>query len=136
MENDYGNITLTREYNDEHIEIEVDWDDLTDEDSSFPFVVSITKEDYVIGLKFECTAISDKIEINDFSIEDYEYPDQFNLTDKLKEGFVKYLEMRGIEASTSNSLHKYMMSYKNNRDDVNYVRWLKTLKKLLKYDGN
>ncbi|OMO59130.1 Mitochondrial glycoprotein family protein [Corchorus capsularis] len=128
-----GKITLTREYNGELIKIDVDMKNLKDDqkDSSFPFVVSITKGDGP-WLEFLCTAMADKIVIDDLNVNDYGKP-EFYLGEKLKEDFLKYLEMRGIEASTSNSLHKYMMSYKNNCVDVNRNRvgYFMTLKKFV-----
>ncbi|OMO59125.1 Mitochondrial glycoprotein family protein [Corchorus capsularis] len=128
MEDYDGNIR--DQYNGERIKINIDMKNVKDEDSSIPFAVSITKRDDGHCLESECTSMADKIEIHDLTVKDYEHA-EFNLSEKLKEGFLKYLEMRGIKASTSNSLHKNMMSYKSNGDEVFYVRWLKTLKKFV-----
>ncbi|KAK8999541.1 hypothetical protein V6N11_070702 [Hibiscus sabdariffa] len=88
------------------------------------------------NLEFNCTASPDHIEIDSLYFrstdaeEDelaYEGPDFHDLDDNLKEAFNKYLEVRGIEPSATNFLHEYMIN-KNNRE---YLNWLKNLKKFV-----
>jgi complement component 1 Q subcomponent-binding protein len=49
------------------------------------------------------------------------------LDENLKKGFHKYLEIRGIKASTTNFLHEYMIS----KDSREYMGWLSNLKQFI-----
>ncbi|KAK9986414.1 hypothetical protein SO802_031365 [Lithocarpus litseifolius] len=94
-----------------------DDDDASDEKansgSSIPLVVSITKGSGLC-LEFGITALPDEICIDSLSIklpdtsEDqlaYEGPDFNDLDENLQKAFHKYLEIRGIKPSTTNTLH-------------------------------
>jgi complement component 1 Q subcomponent-binding protein len=50
-----------------------------------------------------------------------------DLDENLKKGFHKYLEIRGIKASTTNFLHEYMIS----KDSREYMGWLSNLKQFI-----
>ncbi|KDO48135.1 hypothetical protein CISIN_1g041661mg, partial [Citrus sinensis] len=57
----------------------------------------------------------------------YEGPDFGDLDENLQKAFHKYLEIRGIKASTTNFLQEYMI----NKDSKEYLGWLKNLKKFI-----
>ncbi|KAL2932365.1 hypothetical protein RDABS01_006680 [Bienertia sinuspersici] len=142
-------VTLTREFEGETITVEVsmpslitgeedeeDDDDNDDEeekrsDSSVPLLVTVAKKKGP-SLEFDCTAYPDEISINSLSLkypenEDqlaYEGPDFLDLDENLQKAFHKYLEIRGIKPSTTNFLHEYMVE----KDNKEYVRWLKDVK--------
>ncbi|XP_010517342.1 PREDICTED: uncharacterized protein At2g39795, mitochondrial-like [Camelina sativa] len=143
------NVTLTRDFNGEHIKVVVsmpslvtdenDEDDDDDDDdgpsneSSIPLVVTITKKSG-LSLEFSCMAFPDEIAIDALSVkqpgdslEDQmanEGPDFEDLDDNLKKTFYKFLEIRGVKASTTNFLHEYMMRKVNQE----YLLWLKNVK--------
>ncbi|KAL0770148.1 hypothetical protein Bca101_035298 [Brassica carinata] len=142
-------VTLTREYKGEHIKVVVSMpsfdsdenDDEDDEDghsngSSIPLVVTVTKKSG-LSLEFSCMAFPDEIAIDALSVcnqgstlEDKlanEGPDFECLDENLKKTFYKYLEIRGVKASTTNFLHQYMMR-KVKRE---YLLWLKNVKKFM-----
>ncbi|KAK8485641.1 hypothetical protein V6N13_027134 [Hibiscus sabdariffa] len=145
-------VTLTREYEGELVKVDVhmldhgdeqgegeDAEDDRDEDeqqakTSIPLVVTVSKKDGT-SLEFNCTAFADQISIDSLSFrspnpEDelaYEGPDFLDLDENLQKGFHKYLEVRGIKPSTTNFLHGYMM----NKDNREYINWLKNLKKFV-----
>lgn len=50
-----------------------------------------------------------------------------DLDENLQKGFYKYLDVRGIKPSTTNYLREYMAD-KDNRE---YLLWLKNLKKFV-----
>lgn len=50
-----------------------------------------------------------------------------DLDEELQKGFYKYLEVRGIKSSLANSLQQYMV----NKDDREYLRWLKNMKEFV-----
>ncbi|EOA28331.1 hypothetical protein CARUB_v10024532mg [Capsella rubella] len=144
------NVTLTRDYNGEHIKVVVSMpslvtdendDDAEDDDgpsneSSIPLVVTITKKSG-LSLEFSCMAFPDEIAIDALSVkqpgdslEDQmanEGPDFEDLDENLKKTFYKFLEIRGVKASTTNFLHEYMMR-KVNRE---YLSWLKNVKEFM-----
>ncbi|XP_073273474.1 uncharacterized protein At2g39795, mitochondrial-like isoform X1 [Primulina huaijiensis] len=146
-------ITLTREYQGETISIEVhmpdiingagdDTDDNNDEGEesasqpSIPLVVQVTKS-RGRTLEFDCTAYPDEIVIDCLSVKDpdaavdqipYEGPEFSDLDENLQKAFHKYLEIRGIKASTTNFLHGYMVD----KDSKEYITWLKNLEKFIK----
>ncbi|KAF9674685.1 hypothetical protein SADUNF_Sadunf10G0152600 [Salix dunnii] len=87
-------------------------------------------------LEFNCVAYADDIKIDSMSIigsetsEDqmaYDGPNFHDFDEKLKKGFHKYLEIRGIKASTTNFLHEYMI----NKDSREYTGWLSNLKQFI-----
>ncbi|ESQ52669.1 hypothetical protein EUTSA_v10017139mg [Eutrema salsugineum] len=141
-------VTLTREFKGEHIKVVVsmpslgaDENDDDDEDgpsneSSIPLVVTVTKKSG-LSLEFSCMAFPDEIAIDALSViqpgnslEDQlasEGPDFEDLDENLKKTFYKYLEIRGVKASTTNFLHEYMMR-KVKRE---YLLWLKNVKKFM-----
>ncbi|XP_052184559.1 uncharacterized protein At2g39795, mitochondrial-like [Diospyros lotus] len=140
-------ISLTREYQGETIDVEVHMPDLvTGEDdddddteksnqSSIPLVVRVSKRGGP-SLEFGCTAFPDEIAIDSLSVKDpehsedqiaYEGPDFTDLDENLQKAFHKYLEIRGIKPSTTNFLHEYMI----NKDNREYLMWLKNLKKFV-----
>uniref|UniRef100_A0A2P2KF38 Mitochondrial glycoprotein family protein n=1 Tax=Rhizophora mucronata TaxID=61149 RepID=A0A2P2KF38_RHIMU len=141
-------ILLKRKYLDEIIKVEVDMpntgteedghDEAEDEDNesnvppSLPMVVSISKGNGQC-LEFGITAFADEITIDSLSIKSpessedqlsYEGPDFNDLDENLQKHFHKYLEIRGITPSASNFLLEYM----NNKDNREYLQWLKNLK--------
>jgi complement component 1 Q subcomponent-binding protein len=144
------NVTLTRDYNGEHIKVVVsmpslvsdenDDDDDDDEgpsnESSIPLVVTVTKKSG-LTLEFSCMAFPDEIAIDALSVkhpgdslEDQlanEGPDFEDLDENLKKTFYKFLEIRGVKASTTNFLHEYM-TRKVNRE---YFLWLKNVKEFM-----
>ncbi|KAG5395998.1 hypothetical protein IGI04_017812 [Brassica rapa subsp. trilocularis] len=143
-------VTLTREYKGEHIKVVVsmpslDGDENDDEDddddghsngSSIPLVVTVTKKSG-LSLEFSCMAFPDEIAIDALSVSNQgstledklanEGPDFECLDENLKKTFYKYLEIRGVKASTTNFLHQYMMR-KVKRE---YLLWLKNVKKFM-----
>ncbi|CAH8265348.1 unnamed protein product [Arabidopsis lyrata] len=146
----HQNVTLTRDYNGEHIKVVVSMpslvsdenDDDADDDegpsneSSIPLVVTVTKKSG-LSLEFSCMAFPDEIAIDALSVkhpgdslEDQmanEGPDFEDLDENLKKTFYKFLEIRGVKASTTNFLHEYMMR-KVNRE---YLLWLKNVKEFM-----
>lgn len=153
IENNPGHqtITLIREYQGEHVKVEVHMPDLvtgeneedaTDDEnenatqSSIPLVVTVTKKSGP-SLEFSCTAFPDKISIDGLAVRHpenapeeqiaYEGPDFNDLDENLQKAFHKYLELRGIKPSTTNFLHEYMI----NKDSREYLLWLKNLKKFV-----
>ncbi|KAF5959418.1 hypothetical protein HYC85_000627 [Camellia sinensis] len=143
-------ISLTREYQGETINVEVqmpdlvtgeDDDDIANDDaeksnqSSVPLVVRVSKSRGPC-LEFTCTAFPDEISIDSLSVKDpessedqiaYEGPDFSDLDENLQRALHKYLEVRGIKPNTTNFLHEYMI----NKDSREYLMWLKNLEKFV-----
>ncbi|CAH2058694.1 unnamed protein product [Thlaspi arvense] len=145
-------VTLTRDYKGEHVKVVVsmpslDADDNEDDDedddddgrsneSSIPLDVTVTKKSG-LSLEFSCVAFPDEIAIDALSVNhpgDYledklanEGPDFEDLDENLKKAFYKYLEIRGVKASTTNFLHEYMVR-KSKRE---YLLWLKNVQKFM-----
>ncbi|GAA0157272.1 complement component [Lithospermum erythrorhizon] len=142
-------VILTREYQGESISVEVSMPDLTGEEnendddddsetgnqSQLPMVVRVSKRNGPC-LEFGVTAFPDEIAIDSLSIKDpkvgedqiaYEGPDFGDLDENLQKAFHKYLDIRGINARTTNFLHEYMI----NKDGREYVTWLKNVKKFV-----
>ncbi|WJX81896.1 hypothetical protein P8452_64725 [Trifolium repens] len=143
-------IQLTRKYEDETITVQVeiptvaplqnedddaDDNDKDDGESSIPLVVNVFKGNGVC-LEFGVTAFSDEVSIDSLSIkkpdesEDelvYEGPEFTDLDENLQKAFLKYLEIRGISPSTTNFLQEYMF----NKDNKEYLVWLKNLKSFI-----
>ncbi|XP_047327924.1 uncharacterized protein At2g39795, mitochondrial-like [Impatiens glandulifera] len=149
-------ITLTRQYQDETITVEVYMPDLStpdeeeendgndndddaaqDVNSRTELVVRISKKTGGPVLEFGCSASPDEIVIDSLAIKNetssdedqlaYEGPDFSDLDENLQNGFHKYLEIRGIKPSTTNYLNEYMVD-KDNRE---YINWLKNLKRFV-----
>ncbi|XP_045798585.1 uncharacterized protein At2g39795, mitochondrial-like [Trifolium pratense] len=139
-------IQLKRQYEDETITVQVeiptvgpgnedddaDDNEKNDSESSIPLVVNVFKGNGVC-LEFGVTAFSDEVSIDSLSIkkpdesEDelvYEGPEFTDLDENLQKAFLKYLEVRGITASTTNFLQEYMF----NKDNKEYLVWLENLK--------
>ncbi|KAH8497017.1 hypothetical protein H0E87_019650 [Populus deltoides] len=141
-------VILTREYEGELVKVEVHMPDFVtgeendvDDDkeqpvqSSIPLVVTVSKKSGTC-LQFNCVAYADEITIDSISIgapetsEDemaFDGPNFHDLDENLKKGFHKYLEIRGIKASTTNFLHEYMI----NKDSREYMGWLSNLKQFI-----
>ncbi|KAL5057940.1 hypothetical protein RYX36_029544 [Vicia faba] len=141
-------IRLKRQYDDEIITVQVDIPNMTpeenegdedaddneknDTESSIPLVVTVFKGNGV-SLEFGLTAFPDEVSIDSLSIkkpddsEDelvYEGPEFTDLDENLQKAFLKYLEIRGITAGTTNFLQEYMF----NKDNKEYLLWLKKVK--------
>uniref|UniRef100_A0A0C9S863 TSA: Wollemia nobilis Ref_Wollemi_Transcript_12322_1162 transcribed RNA sequence n=1 Tax=Wollemia nobilis TaxID=56998 RepID=A0A0C9S863_9CONI len=139
-------ILLTRKYGDEDIKVEVmmlgmdEEDDEEDEDKGdeprLNLTVTISKGENNPVLEFNCDAYTDEITIGGMTVKDsksgedriaYEGPDFSDLDENLQKSFHKYLEVRGIKPSLSNFLNEYMI----NKDNNEYIRWLKNVKEFL-----
>ncbi|XP_058736968.1 uncharacterized protein At2g39795, mitochondrial-like [Vicia villosa] len=140
-------IQLKRQYEDEIVTVQVDIPNVTpeeneddnaddneknDTESSIPLVVTVFKGNGV-SLEFGLTAFPDEVSIDSLSIkkpdnsEDelvYEGPEFTDLDENLQKAFLKYLEIRGITAGTTNFLQEYMF----NKDNKEYLLWLKKVK--------
>ncbi|CAI0411182.1 unnamed protein product [Linum tenue] len=146
-------LTLTRQYEGEHVKVEVHMPDLVtgeendvrddddDDDterptqSSLPLVVTVTKKSGT-SLEFSCVAFADEIAIDSLSVKKpennseemvYDGPNFHDLDENLKNAFHKYLDIRGIKPSTTNFLHEYMI----NKDCREYLGWLNDLRKFV-----
>ncbi|KAK1364922.1 Mitochondrial glycoprotein family protein [Heracleum sosnowskyi] len=102
-------------------------------------VVKVVKSPNFI-FEFGCTAYPDEISIDSLSVTTPDSPDHANacegsddfpsfkdLDDDLQKAFLKYLEVRGINTSTTSYLHEYMIR----KEKREYSDWLKTLKKVV-----
>ncbi|XP_006291661.2 uncharacterized protein At2g39795, mitochondrial [Capsella rubella] len=147
-------VTLTREYNGEQIKVEVSMpglamdeneDDVDDDEdggdgrhekaneTSIPLVVTVTKKSG-LSLEFSCTAFPGEVVIDGLSVNRpensseeqlaYDGPDFQELDENMRKSFHKFLETRGIKASTTDFLYEYMMK----KDSREYLLWLKKLK--------
>lgn len=140
-------VLLTREFDDETIQVEIDsspFDDETEEpneegedqeeDSSFklPMVVSVKKGDDVC-LEFGISAYADEIVIDSLSVKQtkgsenelaYEGPDFNDLDENLQKAFHRYLEIRGIKPTFVSFLGAVLA----NKDSREYLQWLKDIK--------
>ncbi|XP_010553052.1 PREDICTED: uncharacterized protein At2g39795, mitochondrial-like [Tarenaya hassleriana] len=139
-------VLLKRNFEDETIQVEVDTlasyedeggdeggDEEEDGDKTrVPMVLSVSKGDGLC-LEFGVSAYPDEIVIDSLSIKRpqdsdeqlaYEGPDFEDLDENLQKAFLKFLEVRGIKASTTNFLIEYMA----NKDSREYLQWLKDLK--------
>ncbi|KAG5237534.1 MAM33 domain-containing protein [Salix suchowensis] len=129
-------VILTREYEGELVKVEVHMPDFEQPvQSSIPLAVTVSKKSGTC-LQFNCVAYADEVTIDSISIgvsessEDqmaYDGPNFHDLDENLKKGFHKYLEIRGIKASTTNFLHEYMI----NKDSREYRGWLSNLKQFI-----
>lgn len=141
-------VTLTREYGSETITIKVsilnlkeeedeeeeDDEEVEEDESTLALVVTISKKDG-LSLVFKCSASEDECIINSLSLKNpetddqlaYEGPDFLDLDVNLQKAFQRYLFVRGIKPSTVGILQDYMME----KDNKEYHRWLKNLKKFV-----
>ncbi|XP_010508970.1 PREDICTED: uncharacterized protein At2g39790, mitochondrial-like [Camelina sativa] len=149
IEDDAGdqNVTLTRDYNGEHIKLSADMPYLHDavidafgpscphDELLFPLEVTITKKSG-LSLEFTCQVFADYMRVRELTVNhpedsleylmETDWPPLKNLDDNLKKALERYLTTR-VEASTTKLLHKYMMS-KMKRE---YLVWLKNVKKFV-----
>ncbi|XVF75269.1 hypothetical protein PTKIN_Ptkin13bG0174100 [Pterospermum kingtungense] len=119
-------VTLSREYDGELIKVDVDTpDDESPSKFTIPLVVTFSKKGE-LSLELYCTASPEEIAINSLTIGNSdEGPEFCDLDENLQKAFHEYLEIRGIKPSITNYLRQYM----NNKDNREYIRWLKSLKK-------
>ncbi|KAK9123868.1 hypothetical protein Sjap_013470 [Stephania japonica] len=106
-----------------------------DSESSMAMVATICKRDGTC-LELGCTAYPDDISIDSLIVKNvdssedvdaYEGPEFSSLDEQLQKALQKYLEIRGIEPSTTNFLHEYMVK----KDGKEYLTWLKDVKKFI-----
>ncbi|KAK9158884.1 hypothetical protein Scep_005458 [Stephania cephalantha] len=143
-------VSLRREYEGEVIDVEVHMPDYVDDneegndenenaedggESSMAMVATICKRDGTC-LELGCTAYADDISIDSLIVKNadtsedvdaYEGPEFSALDEQLQKALHKYLEIRGIEPSTTNFLHEYMIK----KDGKEYLMWLKEVKKFI-----
>ena len=143
-------VYLRRKYGNEDIKIEVmamdmgssgedgDDDDDENEQGSRPHVsltVTVSKGEGP-SLEFNCSAYPDEVTIDVMAVKEkepsadhiaYEGPSFQDLDENLQKSFHKFLEVRGIKGSLSNFLAEYMM----NKDNKEYIRWLKNVKSFI-----
>lgn len=151
-------ITLKREFAGEKVQVNVfmqlddigdmneddeddggDDDDRDDGGSPMPKISLITLIDKGEGpsLEFCCDLAADGLHIesmllkrDDGSSEEgnaYEGPEFSDLDENLQKAFCKYLEERGISPSLREFLHEYMIQ----KDDREYLNWLKNMKSFI-----
>ncbi|EOA28407.1 hypothetical protein CARUB_v10024613mg [Capsella rubella] len=147
IEDDGGKtVTLTRDYEGEHIKVVVGMPGETldpsyygngDHDYKIPLTVNVTKKSG-LSLQFRCTVMDDDIEINDVFVdqsgdslkdqrEDDERSSDFKDAEyKLRMAFHDYLETR-LTKGTSSFLYEYMTS----GDKRRHLLWLKDIKTFL-----
>ncbi|KAF3655056.1 putative protein NEDD1-like [Capsicum annuum] len=115
---------------------ETDSDD-AERETKIDVVVKVSKKN-VQTLEFDLTGFADDdFAIDRLSIKDpnaakgqYHQCSPYGFSDfdeKIRKAFYKYLENRGIKTSTTKFLHEYMVN-KNNKE---YVMYLKNLKKII-----
>ncbi|CAN8317361.1 unnamed protein product [Cochlearia groenlandica] len=137
-------VTLTRKYKGEIVVVVVsmpcigsdDNDDDGSSKSSVPLIVTVTKKSG-LSLEFSCLGFPDEIFIDALSVHQHGNsvedqtanagPDFEVLDENLKKTFYKYLEIRGVQANTTNFLHEYM-TRKAKRE---HLLWLKNVKKFM-----
>ncbi|KAI3865896.1 hypothetical protein MKX03_024046 [Papaver bracteatum] len=99
---------------------------------SIPMKVTISKGDGP-SLELCCFGIPDDIDIYSISLTrpqfspnqiPYKGPEFLDLDENLRISFGEYLEVRGIDGSLANYLHKYMMK----KEGKEYKEWLKSMK--------
>ncbi|RZC67457.1 hypothetical protein C5167_011139 [Papaver somniferum] len=102
---------------------------------SIPMKVTISKGDGP-SLELCCFGIPDDIDIYSISLTrpefspnqiPYKGPEFLDLDENLQASFGEYLEMRGIDGSLANYLHKYMMK----KQGKEYKEWLKSMKEFV-----
>lgn len=138
-------IVLTKESEGENIRIEVDMpskggahdDDMREIQTSIPALVTVSKSDGSC-LEFGARCLPDGFSVLHLSLKKsgnsekglaYTGPNFLKLNEYLRNTFEKYLERRGLTSAMANFLHEYMMC----KDTEEYLRWLRTLKKLIEY---
>ncbi|KAL0919402.1 hypothetical protein M5K25_011494 [Dendrobium thyrsiflorum] len=143
-------ITLKREYNNESIQVtvymnlDIEGDDIRDENvdhqegpvqPNISLHITVDKGQGFI-LEFGCKLNSDELEIESMASRSdhfdtqgaYQGPVFSDLDENLQKAFHKYLEVRGIKSS---SLHSFLYEYMINKDEREYLKWLKNLKEFL-----
>ncbi|XP_010927302.1 uncharacterized protein At2g39795, mitochondrial [Elaeis guineensis] len=147
-------VVLKREFAGENIQVTVfmnfdsegdlgenDEDGAEDDNNESSFqpiislVVSIEKGEGPI-LEFSCNLNADGLEIESMAMKKHDAPDDqgayqgpefSDLDENLQKALHKYLEVRGIKGSLFDFLHEYMM----NKDEKEYLAWLKNLKEFV-----
>ncbi|KAI3840404.1 hypothetical protein MKX03_037816 [Papaver bracteatum] len=127
-------ITITRDYQGEEIKAIVHWPSYKDSGSNIELDVNVSNKS---GLTLKCNVVEDyspeEYTIRYLAVKNpnasddytaYRKADLSDLDENLQKALRTYLEVRGIEPSINNFLHKYML----NRKDKKYTRWLKKLK--------
>lgn len=98
-------------------------------------VVSIEKGEGPF-LEFGCNLNADELEIESMAMKKLDAPDDegayqgpefSDLDENLRKAWHKYLEVRGIKGS----LFDFLLEYMVNKDDKEYLAWLKNLKKFI-----
>ncbi|KAI3912512.1 hypothetical protein MKW98_020974 [Papaver atlanticum] len=137
IEDNAGNdrtITLTRDYQGEEIKAIVHWPSYKDSGSNVELDISVSNKS---GLTLKCNVEEDDspegytiryLAVKNPNASDdytaYRKADLSHLDENLQKALRTYLEVRGIESSINNFLHRYML----NRKHKKYTRWLKKLK--------
>ncbi|XP_057523078.1 uncharacterized protein At2g39795, mitochondrial-like [Amaranthus tricolor] len=99
-----------------------------------PLLVTVAKKNG-LSLIFNCVAYPDEISIISLALKNheteeriaYEGPEFMDVDENLQKAFNKYLEIRGIKPSTTNFLYQYLFD----KDNKEYFRWLKVVKKFV-----
>ncbi|PKU81539.1 Uncharacterized protein MA16_Dca007646 [Dendrobium catenatum] len=144
-------ITLKREYNNESIQVtvymnlDIERDDRQDENvdhqegsevqPNISLHITVDKGQGFI-LEFGCKLNSNELEIESMASRSdhfdtqgaYQGPVFSDLDENLQKALHKYLEVRGIKSS---SLHSFLYEYMINKDEREYLKWLKNLKEFL-----
>ncbi|XP_020577891.1 uncharacterized protein At2g39795, mitochondrial-like [Phalaenopsis equestris] len=131
-------MTLKREYGDENIQLTV-YMNLDQEGTTIirriSLHITIDKGQGFI-LEFGCKLTSDELEIESMASsssdhfdtqEAYQGPEFSDLDENLQKALHKYLEVRGINSSLYRFLYEYMI----NKDEREYLKWLKKLKEFI-----
>ncbi|KAL0914721.1 hypothetical protein M5K25_015094 [Dendrobium thyrsiflorum] len=145
-------IILKREFAGENIQatiyVNVDGEDMSkdDEDDSevdqesaaapnISLLVAIDKGEGPV-LEIGCNISSSDLEIESVIMKSthdsdgqgaYQGPEFSELDERLQKAFHKYLKVRGIDSSLRDFLHEYMM----NKDEREYLTWLKKVKEFV-----
>lgn len=77
------------------------------------------------GLQIESMVMKKRDAVDDQGA--YQGPEFSDLDEKLQKAFHKYLEVRGIKGSLFGFLHEYMI----NKDEKEYLVWLKNMKEFI-----
>ncbi|KAK1306575.1 Uncharacterized protein QJS10_CPA10g00059 [Acorus calamus] len=149
-------ITLRREFSGERIEATVympehdEWDGQEEEDDNtddkdddesdqqcISIILKIHKKTGTL-LEFNCTARSNEITIDQLTMkpdgEDSDDADVYrpkfsDLDEKLQDSLYRYLEERGVQSS----LFEFLREYMTNKDEREYLHWLKNIKGFIEH---
>ncbi|KAJ4850731.1 hypothetical protein Tsubulata_035935 [Turnera subulata] len=124
-----GTVTMSRNFHDEIIEVEVIRVPIVKGVASFYSNLKITKANGK-NLKFSIEASADKIEIISLDLDhpnSIRGPKFWDLDRNLQKAFHKYLEIRG---STPGNM-KFFFEYVNNKGRGEYLQWLQNLKSII-----